>query len=266
MTGAVTGRRDFLMQTGGLAAAAMFGPVAAAAQEAVRRPRVAAIFTELRFRSHAFNILENFLGPYLFCGRKTDPGVDVVSFYADQFPDKDLAREVSQRFRVPLFDSIKGALCRGGDALDVDAVLLIGEHGDYPSNELGQHMYPRKEFFDQIAAVVGKSGRSVPVFNDKHLSYRWDWAKEMYDTARRLNMPLLAGSSVPLAQRRPAVEIPPGSRVESALVVHSGGLESYGFHGLEVLQSMIEDRCGGGTCSARRCSPNWGRTGIRFRA
>ena len=28
-----------------------------------KRPRIAAIFTVLRFRSHAYNILENFLGP-----------------------------------------------------------------------------------------------------------------------------------------------------------------------------------------------------------
>ena len=44
-----------------------------------KRPKVAAVFTEFRFRSHAYNILENFLAPYLFSGKLTDPGVDVVS-------------------------------------------------------------------------------------------------------------------------------------------------------------------------------------------
>src|SRR5205085_1470120 len=89
-----------------------------------------------------------------------------------------------------------------------------------------------------------KSGRVVPVFNDKHLSYRWDWAKEMYDTARTMKVPFMAGSSVPLAQRRPALELPPRAKIVEAVSIHGGGVESYDFHGLEVLQSMIEARRG----------------------
>lgn len=215
------------------------------------RPRVAAVVTVFHFRSHAYNILENFFQPYLFRGENVDPGVEVVSLYADQFPANDMAREVSKRLQVPLYDSIDKALCRGRDRLDVDAVLLIGEHGEYPYNELGQHLYPRKQFFDEIAAVVRRSGYGIPVFNDKHLSYRWDWAREMVDTARELKMPLLAGSSVPLAQRRPALEIPGGARLTEAVSIHGGGLESYDFHALEVLQSIAEARQGGESGVAR---------------
>ncbi|MBW3542977.1 MAG: hypothetical protein KY476_22165, partial [Planctomycetes bacterium] len=112
-----------------------------------RRPRVAAVFTEFRFRSHAWNIIENFFEPYLFSGKLVDPGCDVVSFYADQFPENDVARDVAKRFNIPLFDSIAGAVTLGGDELAVDAVLSIGEHGDYPVNERGQKLYPRKRFF-----------------------------------------------------------------------------------------------------------------------
>jgi hypothetical protein len=108
-------------------------------------------------------------------------------------------------------------------------------------------MYPRKEFFDQIVATQRRAGRYVPVFNDKHLSYRWDWSKAMYDEARQLKMPLMAGSSVPLAERRPAIEFPEGAIVEEAVSIHGGGIESYDFHGLEVLQSLIEARRGGET-------------------
>jgi len=129
----------------------------------------------------------------------------------------------------------------------VDAVLSIGEHGNYPVNKLGQREYPRKRFFDQIVAVIERSGRPVPVFNDKHLSYRWDWAKEMVDTARRLKIPLMAGSSVPLATRRPPLELPAGSRIEEAVAIHGGSLESYDFHALELLESMVESRRGGET-------------------
>ena len=216
-----------------------------------KRPRVAAIFTVLRFRSHAYNILENFLGPYYFNGKLTDPGVDVVSFYADQFPEDDMAREVSKRFEIPLYASINDAMCVGGRNLDVDAALLIGEHGDYSYNAVGQHLYPRKRFFDEAVAVMRRAVRYIPIFNDKHLSYRWDWAKEMYDTARRHKMPLLAGSSVPLAQRKPPLELPNRSQIEEAVSIHGGGLESYDFHAFEVLQSIVESRAGGETGVAK---------------
>ena len=66
----------------------------------------------------------------------------------------------------------------------MDGVVLVGEHGNYPKNEKGQIQYPRYQFFQQIVEVFAPSGRSVPVFNDKHLSWNWDWAKEMYDTSR----------------------------------------------------------------------------------
>ena len=250
-------RRKFIGQmsavtAAGLTAAGLAGnslatPLAAQQQQQVGkpRPRVAAIFTVLRFRSHAYNILENFLGPYYFRGKLVDPGVDVVSFYADQFPDDDMAREVSQRFGIPLCKSIDEALTLGGKELAVDAVLSIGEHGDYPYNDRGQQLYPRKEFFDQSVAVMKRSGRFVPFFNDKHLSYRWDWARQMYDTARKHGFPLMAGSSVPLAQRLPMFELPPHADIEEAVSIHGGGLESYDFHGLEVLESIVESRRGG---------------------
>ena len=244
-------RRHFLGSSAATATAAMAGlswlPGQSFAQDKPKRPKVAAIFTVLRFRSHAYNILENFLGPYHFCGKLIDPGVDVVSFYADQFPDDDMAREAAARFKIPLCNTIDEALCLGGKELAVDAVLSIGEHGDYPYNERGQQLYPRKRFFDESVAVMKRSNRFVPFFNDKHYSFRWDWAKEMYDVCRAHNMPLLGGSSVPLAQRIPAFDLPKDARIEEAVAVHGGGLESYDFHGLEVLQSIVESRHGGET-------------------
>lgn len=209
------------------------------------RPKVAAIITEFTYRSHAHVILENFLVPYLFNGQWVDPGMDVVSMYLDQVPAGDMSREVSRQFSIPIFPTIGQALTRGGDALAVDGVISIGEHGQYPTNAKGQMEYPRKRFFDEIVAVFERSGRSVPVFNDKHLSYRWDWALEMVETARRLQFPFLAGSSVPLAERRPPLELPAEARVEAAVSIHGGGVESYDFHCLEVLQSFIEARRGG---------------------
>ncbi|MFO0969515.1 MAG: hypothetical protein U0793_28490 [Gemmataceae bacterium] len=213
-----------------------------------RRLRVAAVYTVLRFRSHAFNFLESFLRPYLFRGEATRAGMDVVSLYADQrAADGDLTDDVARRFKIPVFKTIDAALTLGGKDLAVDAVLSIGEHGDYPVNKLGQTEYPRKRFFDEIVAVMRRSRRFVPVFNDKHLSFRWDWAREIYDTARRLGIPLMAGSSVPLAERRPALEPPAEARIEEAVAIHGGGVESYDFHAFEILQSLVEARRGGET-------------------
>ncbi len=241
-------RRELLADSAALSLGLLAQPIWAAAP---KRPRVAVVFTELRLRSHAYNILENFIEPYLFNGELIDPGCEVVSFYVDQYPELDMAREVSRRFKIPIYRTIDEALCCGTGQLAVDAVLIIAEHGDYPYNEMGQHLYPRKEFFDQSVAVMHRANRYVPVFNDKHLSYRWDWAREMYDTARKHNFPLLAGSSVPLAERRPAWELPANAEMEEVVSVHGGKFEVYDFHAIEVLQAVVEGRRGGETGVAK---------------
>ena len=249
----LTTRRSFLRSTastiGGLALAGRQGWAELAKK--TKRPKVAAIFTEFTYRSHAHVILENFLESYLFNGTLTEPGCEVVSFYADQMPEGEMSEKVAADYGIPLYETIDAALCLGGKELAVDAVLSIGEHGKYPHNELGQHMYPRKEFFDQIVTVMKRSNRFVPLFNDKHLSYRWDWAKEMVDTARKFGIPFMAGSSVPLAERRPPLDLLPDAQIEEAISIHGGGVESYDFHALEVLQSMVEARDGGETGVAR---------------
>lgn len=242
-------RRRFLRDSAGLLAGAALAPawLPRCARAAAERPRVAAIVTEFTYRSHAHVLLENFLNPYLFNGEVTSPGVEVVSLYVDQFPRRDMARDVAKQYGIPIYKTIGEAVRNGGDTLAVDAVLAIGEHGDYPVNAKGQREYPRKRFFDEVVAVFEQAGRGVPYFNDKHLSFRWDWAKEMVDTANRLGFPMMAGSSVPLAQRRPPLEIAAGTPMSSAVSIHAGPVESYDFHGLEVLQSMVENRRGGET-------------------
>jgi hypothetical protein len=244
------GRRCFLKHTSlGLAGAAL-GPgltVWGAGVAPGRRPKVAAVLTVFNFRSHGHVFLENFLQPYLFNGRRIDPGVDVVSLYVDQFPANDMARDVARQYQIPIYPTIAGALGLGGTELAVDAVLSVAEQGVYPVNAKGQREYPRKRFFDEIVAVFEKSGRVAPVFNDKHLSYRWDWARQMFATSQRLKIPFMAGSSVPLAERRPPLAIPPGAEIQEAVSIHSGPIEVYDFHGLEVLQSVVEARRGGET-------------------
>src|SRR6185436_10533014 len=64
-------------------------------------------------------------------------------------------------------------------------------------------------------------------------------------------IPLMAGSSVPLAQRIPPLELPTRAKIVEAVSIHGGIVESYDFHGLEVLQSMVEARRGYETGVAR---------------
>jgi hypothetical protein len=245
-------RRQFLTQAIGTTAGLLAGPVPIlAASSRPKRLKVAAIITEFTYRSHAHVILENFTERYLFNGEWIDPGVDIVSLYMDQTPANDLGHAFAEKFHIPIYKTIKEALCCGEDKLAVDAVLSIGEHGKYPVNKRGQIEYPRFRFFNEIVEVFRESHRVVPVFSDKHLSFRWDWAKEIYDTAQKLKIPFMAGSSVPLAQRQPPFELPNNAKIEQAVSIHGGGIESYDFHALEVLQSIVEARKGNETGVAR---------------
>ena len=209
--------------------------------------RIAAIVTTFFPNSHAGVIVDKFLR-----GFPTDEGLipsrsEIASLYIDQIHERDVGRQIAHEFDIPLYESIRAALTLGGEDLAVDAVLLIGEHGDYPRSELGQEMLPRRYFFEQIAGVIGEAGRPIPVYNDKHLSYRWNDAAWMYETARAKKIPLWAGSALPVVWRNPNWEHPLGQPVDRALVIGFHMVERYGFHALEVLQSNLERRRGGET-------------------
>jgi hypothetical protein len=232
----------------GVPAAALFTLAKGDAAEPARRPRVAVLATEFRKLSHAEVIVDRFLEGFGWDNEHHRPQVDLVSLYVDQFPDADLSRERATRFpQMKIYPTITAALTCGGEALAVDGVVIIGEHGDYPRNEKGQVLYPRYEFFKQTVDVFRKQGRAVPVFNDKHLSWNWDWAKEMVDTARAMGFPLMAGSTLPLTYRLPSIEMPLGAEIEEAMAIGPGPVDSYDFHVLETIQCMVERRKGGET-------------------
>ena len=212
-----------------------------------RRKRMAIVTTEWRYHCHAWHMAERFLVGYPTQGHWHEPKLEVVSAYVDQFPEKDLSRQRSEEFGFPIYDSVAEALRCGGTELAVDAVLLIGEHGDYPKNEFGQTQYPRYELFKQITDVYRADGRSAPVFNDKHLSWKWDWAREMVDLSEELGFALAAGSSLPGTWRMPSIEMPANAPVEEMMSVSIGSMDSYDFHALETIQCMAERRQGGET-------------------
>ena len=237
-------RRTFLGTVGaGIAATSL----EATAEDDGRQEEAGHRHHRVAFRSHAWHMGERFLVGYPVEGQWHRPPLEVVSAYVDQTPANDLSRKRAEEFGFTIYPTIAEALRCGGDKLAVDAVLIIGEHGDYPINEIGQKQYPRYEFFKQVADVFRKDGRAVPVFNDKHLSWKWEWAREMVDTARELRFPFLAGSSLPVTWRMPALDMPYGAEVEEVLCVAMGGVDSYDFHALEVIQCMAERRRGGET-------------------
>lgn len=164
-------------------------------------------------------------------------------------PMSDLSLARSQQFGFRLCRNIPEALRCGGDRIAVDAVLAIVEQGDslYPSNDRGQILLPNYDFFQQCAQVFEEEKHALPYFNHKQLSFSFQEAKSMVETAERLNFPLLAGSSMPVTWRLPAVDIPFGAPVQEAVMVGVGAFDGRDFDALDAMQSMLERRRGGET-------------------
>src|SRR4051794_713579 len=215
-------RRGFLGGVGAGAIATSLAPRGGAAQDEAPRKRLAVVTTVWRYGSHAWHMAERFLVGYPLRGRWHRPGLEVVAAYVDQTPKDDLSRSRAEEFGFRIHPTIAEALRCGGDRLAVDAVLIIGEHGNYPLNAIGQKQYPRYQFFRQVVDVFRADGRTTPVFNDKHLSWKWEWAKEMVETSRSMGFPFLAGSSLPVTWRMPALDMPYGAEVEEVLCVAFG--------------------------------------------
>lgn len=232
-------RRELLAGAGSM-------PLLAGAQTRNARPKIAAIATTYFKHSHAQHIVDRFLEGYGWNGTHHHPPMDLVSLYVDQIDNGDHSRDRARRFpQMKMYPTIAEALTLGAGKLAVDGIVVVGEHGRYTRNEKGQMQYPRYEFFQQIFKVLRDSGRAVPIFNDKHLSWKWEWAKEIYETAREIGAPLMAGSSLPVTWQTPSLEMPANAKVSEALCVCYGGVDSYDFHGLETIQCMVERRRGG---------------------
>ena len=232
-------RREFLQLGAGALA---FGAPAGSGR------KIAAITTTYFFRSHADDVITRELEGYWLCEDFHPSPVRIVSLYLDQTHPADVGVKLSRAYGFPRKASIADALTLGTGKLAVDGVLMVAEHGDYPFNEKQQQLYPRFEFFSQIVDVFRKSGRSVPVYSDKHFSYDWTKAKRMYDWSHELNFPLMAGSSVSVTFRRPELDFPLDTELEGALAVGNGCVTDGGvFHNLEVLQCLAERRKGGET-------------------
>lgn len=229
-------RREFVSLT----AAAPFAHAQAG------KKRIACLSSTYNVRSHSDNFITRFLEGYWIHEKHYDAPFTVASLWMDQTHPADIGHRLATAYNFPVTKTLEEALTLGTGKLAVDGVIIVCEHGDYPHNEKQQQLYPRFEFFEKVVDVFKKSGRSCPVFTDKHLSYDWKKAEQMVAWSRELKFPLMAGSSVPVTFRRPEYDPPLGTNMEAALSVGGGWTADGGiFHILETLQAFVERRKGG---------------------
>ena len=212
------------------------------------RLKIAAVTTIYFKMSHAQHIVDRFLDGYGWNGTHHRPPMDLVSLYVNQVQKDDESRERLKRHpEVRDSPTIIDALTLGGSKLAVDGVVLVGEHGHYPRNEKGQtKVSPVRVLQADCGCLSGewKIGADI----QRQASFlELGMGERDVDTSRKMGFPFMAGSSLPVTWRIPSVDLPRGAKVQEALAVCYGGVDSYDFHGLETIQCMVERRQGGET-------------------
>ena len=208
------------------------------------RPRLAAVVTSYYFYSHADVILGRLMAGTSPNAQWHPARCQLVSLYVHQIHERDMSADLASRHGFQIFPSIEQTLTLNSNKLAVDGVVFVGEHGNFPTNDVGQKLYPRHELFSQILDAYQKYGRALPTFFDKHLSYSWPKAREIHERTKKLRVPWFAGSSIPLSVRVPMLIPPLGAPIKQAVSLGYGDLDAYGFHTLEALQCMVERRAG----------------------
>src|SRR5580704_1908740 len=100
--------------------------------------RLAVITTVYKYLSHGQHEADRILVGYPHNGRWQRPDMKIASLYIGQKPENDLSEARAREFGFQVYPSIAQTLRCGGNKLAVDAVMIIGEHGDYPRNYKGQ--------------------------------------------------------------------------------------------------------------------------------
>ena len=241
-------RRGMLGLTG-MAGLALSGISAESfGQNQQAKPRIAVVATFWgATRSHADWLVNKLIDGYWWHGAYIASRVEVVSLYLHQHDTSLLGQKVAKAKGIPVFKTVAEAVTLGGKELAVDGVVIVGEHGDYPTDMKGHWLLPRWWLYSQVIRVFEQSKRSVPVFNDKHFSYNWEDAKWMFDKSRELNFPLSGGSSIPVYFRKPEIELDMDTPIKGSVVVGGAADEGALFHCVDLLQAFVERRKGGET-------------------
>jgi hypothetical protein len=231
-----------------------------------QRKRVAAIITEYWEISHADVILTKIIEGFTMDGRKYISSIEIVTMYVDKFPENDMSRSISLKHNIPIYGSIREALLNGGNTFDLDGIIIIGEHGDYPINEYGQILYPRRRFFEECLNVMLEFDRIVPVYSDKAFAIEKDDIEWVYNQIKKHEIPFFSSSVLPYARQFPGVLAPPdGAPIYKVFTfemwggyqpvhpavdypayrVFEHGVDFANYHRLEMIQSIVEKRAYG---------------------
>jgi hypothetical protein len=172
--------------------------------------------------------------------------LEIASMYVDQFPDRDISRALAAKHGIPMYGTIEETLKCGGREFRLDGIIIIGEHGEYKTNEYGQILYPRRSFFEQCLDVMLEANRIVPVFSDKGFAIVREDIEWVYGQVKAHRIPFMSSSSIPFAFQHPhPLTIPSGAPLHRMFGFIFGDLERYSYHTIEMLQSVAERRAYG---------------------
>ena len=191
------------------------------AREPARRKRMAIVTTEWRFHSHAWHMGERFLVGYPSGGAWHRPPIDVVSAYVDQFPENDLSRQRAKEFGFTIYPTVAEALRCGGKQLAVDAVLIIGEHGNYPKASGDKPNTRATNSSNRSPTSFDRTDAPPPCSTTNTSPGNGNGRPRWLILSRAMKFPFLAGSSLPVTWRMPSIEMPYGASLQEGLVWRS---------------------------------------------
>jgi hypothetical protein len=209
------------------------------------RKKVAALVADWFHNSHPDVLFTRIFETYTRDGHGLASQLDLVTVYRDLPSSKDQSEKYAAQSGFRIVPSVEAALTLGTGKLAVDGVLISTEFAPYPYSDTGQFIYPHRRLFAECVKVFKASGRVVPVFIDKHLADTSADSQWIYDTAKEMHIPLMAGSSIPVSMLASEATIEPGAEVKEIVGISYHTLTTYGFHGVEMVQALAERRKGG---------------------
>ena len=197
--------------------------------------------------SHPEVMLGRIIRTYSNDGKGEPSQLNLASLYVDMPRKDDFSDKIAADYDVRISPTMEDALTLGTGELAVGGVIICDVWQDYPYSDTKQMIYPHRPMFDAAVEVFRKSGKVAPVFIDIYLADNWDDSWHIYSTAKELGIPLMAGSSVPVGWRKPKAEVPRGAKLKEIVAISYHSTDLYGFHGMEMIQTLAERRAGGET-------------------
>jgi hypothetical protein len=119
---------------------------------------------------------------------------------------------------VPILPSAAAAIGAGTRSVAVEGVIIVSEHGHDALNSRKQRLYPRRRPFEDVVRAFRLLGRRVPVFSHEPLPYDGLFARWTYDLAQHEAIPVMVGSTLPVAWRVHPPLAPPSTAGSDALI------------------------------------------------